>query len=70
MRLLYFVANTFHNKEEFIDTKGQKYTTDTLNNIPFVFVKTTPALGNGIDRVKNMVLFYKNILSVGKSMQK
>lgn len=61
-----FCANTFHNKEECIDTKGEKCTTDTINNIPFVFVKTTPALGNGIARVKNMVLFYKNILSVGK----
>ncbi|MGL5751284.1 MAG: glycosyltransferase, partial [Paraclostridium sp.] len=65
-----FCANTFHNKAECIDTKGKKYTTDTLNNIPFVFVKTTPALGNGIDRVKNMILFYKNILSVGKKYAK
>lgn len=65
-----FCANTYHNKEEFIDTKNKKYTTDILNNIPFVFVKTVPALGNGIDRVKNMVLFYKNILSVAKEYAK
>ncbi|WP_373598220.1 glycosyltransferase family 4 protein [Paraclostridium bifermentans] len=65
-----FCANTFHNKEECIDTKGKKYTINILNNIPFVFVKTTPALGNGIDRVKNMVLFYKNILYIGKKYAK
>ena len=65
-----FCANTYHNKEEYIDTKNKKYTTDILNNIPFVFVKTVPALGNGIDRVKNMVLFYKNIFSVAKEYSK
>lgn len=65
-----FCANTYHNKEEFIDTKNKKYATDILNNIPFVFVKTVPALGNGIDRVKNMVLFYKNIFSVAKEYAK
>ena len=65
-----FCANTYHNKEEYIDIKNKKYTTDILNNIPFVFVKTVPALGNGIDRVKNMVLFYKNIFSVAKEYSK
>ena len=65
-----FCANTYHNKEEYIDTKNKKYTTDILNNIPFVFAKTVPALGNGIDRVKNMVLFYKNIFSVAKEYSK
>ena len=65
-----FCANTYHNKEEYIDTKNKKYTTDILNNIPFVFVKTVPAHGNGIDRVKNMVLFYKNIFSVAKEYSK
>jgi len=61
-----FCANTYHNKAEFIDTKNKKYITDTLDNIPFVFVKTSTALGNGIDRVKNMGLFYCNLFSVVK----
>lgn len=61
-----FCANTFHNKSEFIDTQNKKYTTDILDNIPFVFVRTTTALGNGIDRVKNMGLFYLNLFSVVK----
>lgn len=59
-----FCANTYHNKTEFIDTKNKKFTTDVVNNIPFVFVKTTVALGNGVDRIKNMVLFYFNLFSV------
>ncbi len=65
-----FCANTYHNKTEFIDTGKKKFTTDILNNIPFVFVKTTPALGNGLDRVKNMVLFYWNLFSVSKQYVK
>ena len=61
-----FCANTYHNKSEFIDVGNKKYTTDTIDNIHFVFVKTAPALGNGIDRVKNMGLFYLNIFRVAK----
>lgn len=61
-----FCANTYHNKSEFINTGNKKYATDILNGIPFVFVKTTTALGNGLDRVKNMGLFYWNLFSVAK----
>ncbi|HZK72307.1 MAG TPA: glycosyltransferase family 4 protein [Clostridia bacterium] len=65
-----FCANTYHNKSEFIDTGKKKFATDTLNEIPFVFVKTTTALGNGLDRVKNMGLFYWNLFSVAKEYAK
>jgi glycosyltransferase involved in cell wall biosynthesis len=65
-----FCANTFHNKSDFIDTQNKKYATDILDNIPFVFVRTTTALGNGIDRVKNMGLFYLNLFSVVKEYVK
>jgi len=65
-----FCANTYHNKSEFIDTGKKKYATDILNGIPFVFVKTTTALGNGLDRVKNMGLFYWNLFSVAKAYAK
>ena len=65
-----FGANTYHNKAEFIDTKDKRYAIDMVNGIPFVFVKTTPALGNGIARVKNMVLFYRNLFPVAKAYAK
>lgn len=65
-----FCANTYHNKSEFIDTGKKKYAKDISNDIPFVFVKTTIALGNGLDRVKNMGLFYWNLFSVAKSYAK
>jgi glycosyltransferase involved in cell wall biosynthesis len=65
-----FCANTYHNKTEYIDTGTKKYTTDVIDNIPFVFVKTTIALGNDINRIKNIVIFYFNLLSVAKKYAK
>jgi glycosyltransferase involved in cell wall biosynthesis len=62
-----FAANTYHNKAEIITTGDKKYTLKTVNGIPFIFVKTTPALGNGLARVKNMALFYKNLFPAAKS---
>jgi glycosyltransferase involved in cell wall biosynthesis len=59
-----FCANTFHNTKDFIDTGKKKYIVNSIEEIPFVFVKTTSAIGNGLARVKNMALFYWNILSV------
>lgn len=65
-----FSANTYHNKTEFIDTGDKKYAIDIVDNIPFVFVKTPLALGNGIARVKNMLLFYRNLFPVAKEFAK
>ncbi|MCF6138825.1 glycosyltransferase family 4 protein [Pseudalkalibacillus berkeleyi] len=65
-----FCANTFHNKLESIDTERNKYSTDIIDDIPFVFVKTFTAIGNGIDRVKNMSYFYFNLFSVAKEYAK
>lgn len=63
-----FCANTYHNKIEFIDTNQKKYIEgkDEINNINFVFVKTSVALGNGINRVKNMWKFYRNLFPTAK----
>ncbi len=61
-----FCANVRHNTDDIIDVHDKKYSTDIKNNIPFVFVKTTKSVGNGIDRVKNMFLFYKNLFSTAK----
>lgn len=65
-----FCANTYHNKPDYIDTGKKKYVVNVLNNIPFVFVKTSIALGNGLDRVKNMGLFYWHLFSVAKEYVK
>ena len=61
-----FCANVRHNTDDVIDMENGKFSTDVKNNIAFVFVKTTKSIGNGIDRVKNMFLFYKNLFPVAK----
>ena len=65
-----FCANTFHNKKGYIDTGKKKYIVDYDDSTPFVFVKTKPSIGNGLDRVKNMVLFFMNLFSAAKAYSK
>ena len=36
------------------------------NNVPFVFIKTTPYYDNGPLRIKNMISFYRNLFPVAK----
>jgi glycosyltransferase involved in cell wall biosynthesis len=65
-----FCANVFLSGNQQIDTEGRKYITKTASDIPFVFVKTIPAQGNGIKRVENMALFYKNLFPAAKAYAK
>jgi glycosyltransferase involved in cell wall biosynthesis len=61
-----FCASVRHNTDDVIDIKDGVYTTDTKENIPFVFVKTPEYKGNGKSRVYNMISFYKNLFPVSK----
>ena len=61
-----FCATTFLDTEDIIDTHGRKLTVRRIENIPFVFVHTTPTKGNGTDRIKNMVTFYGNLFPAAK----
>lgn len=65
-----FCASTFHNNLEGIDTKGKKFIVKMDGNTPFIFVKTRPSVGNGIDRVLNMLIFYKNLFPSAKGCSK
>lgn len=65
-----FCATTFLNSERQIDTHGRKFVSDTANGIPFTFVKTIPSQGNGIARVRNWVLFYKNLFPAARAYAK
>lgn len=63
-----FCATTFLENENEIDTgKNILAVKRTAEGIPFVFVKTTVSFGNGIDRIKNMGLFYKNLFPAAKA---
>lgn len=67
-----FCANTFLNREGCVDTEGQRYKTivEDSTGVPFVFVRTKPSVGNGVDRVLNMSLFYWNLIPSAKSYAK
>lgn len=66
-----FAANTFHGgREPRIDTGKKKYLESQAGSIPFVFVKTKDAVGNGLNRILNMLGFYWNLFSVSKAQAK
>lgn len=66
-----FCANTRHSTEDIIEIEsGEKYTIKVLDKIPYVFIKTTPAFNNGLDRIKNMIIFYSNLLKVARKYKK
>lgn len=61
-----FCASTNHFSDNHIDTKGQKFSTDSVNDIPFVFVNTPEYKGNGKKRVLNMISFYRGLFKTAK----
>lgn len=65
-----FCANTFLNSLDIVEIKDKKWKIIVENEIPFVFVKTVPYTGNGIDRIKNMLLFFFNLFPSAKQYAK
>ncbi|KSV58806.1 glycosyltransferase family 4 protein [Acetivibrio ethanolgignens] len=65
-----FCASTVHNTDKNIDTGEKKYKEDTVDGIPYVFVKTPSYQGNGISRIKNMISFYIQLFPVTKKFIK
>lgn len=65
-----FCASTSHNSADNVDTGENKYILDNVNGITFVFIKTPLYLGNGKQRIRNMIAFYKNLFSVSKQYAK
>lgn len=55
-----FCASTRHNSDMSVDIPGGTYQLKSVEKIPYVFVKTTK-YKNGIERIKNMWNFYKNL---------
>jgi len=65
-----FCATTIHNTNVNINTGADKYITNSINNIPFVFIKSPSYFNNGRQRIINMLSFYKNIIPVTKKYAK
>ena len=59
-----FCANTVHNSSNIIKVNSRKYATNSVNCIPYIFVKTNTYSGNGTGRIKNIIEFYKNLFIV------
>lgn len=65
-----FCASTSHNSSNNIDTGDKLYISEAVSGIPFVFVKAPLYVGNGKQRIKNMIVFYKNLFPVAKEYAK
>ncbi|WP_430884127.1 glycosyltransferase family 4 protein [Fusibacter sp. JL216-2] len=61
-----FCASTNHFSDNHIDTNEKQYSTDSVNDIPFVFIDTPKYKGNGKKRVLNMISFYKGLFKTAK----
>lgn len=61
-----FCASTNHFSDNHIDTNEKQYSTDSVNDIPFVFVNTPEYKGNGKKRVLNMISFYRGLFKTAK----
>jgi len=63
-------ASTFHNIDQGIDTGKELFRVTKDGKTPFIFVRTTSSVGNGIDRILNMVNFYRHLYPVSKRLIK
>ena len=64
-----FCATTFLNSFEEISTGKSILRIKRKEGIPFVFVKTVASQQNGIDRIMNMCVFYKNLFPAMESIE-
>jgi len=62
-----FCSTTLVNGQELLNTGKDKLVVKYADGIPFAFVKTVPAEGNGIKRIENMGMFYKNLFPAAKA---
>jgi len=60
------VASSFHYSKykEMRDYKDKQYLVEDMDGVEFVWIKTPPYYGNGIDRVKNMLYYTYKVLKI------
>jgi len=63
-----FCASTVHNSSKDTEIKDCKYKQDVVDGIPFVFVKTPQYKGNGLARIKNILMYSWRIRRVAKKI--
>lgn len=65
-----FAASTIHNSDKNRITDSSKYLFEIHNNIPFIFIKSRNYVGNGKQRILNMLDYAYGLLSVAKKFDK
>ncbi len=61
-----FRASTIHNANRNRITDSRKYLYEVHNGIPFIFIKARDYVGNGKDRIRNMIDYAMGLISVSK----
>lgn len=61
-----FSANRVHNSGKVYDTHGKRYEVYTDEEVPFVYISTTPYDKNGMQRYINLVSYYWNVKYAAK----
>lgn len=61
-----FAASSIHNSKGNLIKDNRKYLYKEFNNVPFVFVKAMDYIGNGKERVLNMLDYSLRLLTVSK----
>lgn len=61
-----FCASTNHFSNENIDIIKARYKVDSVDDIPFVFVKTPSYIGNKKERIFNILSFFRNLFPTAK----
>lgn len=56
-----FCASAFHNTGNGIETGKNRWIIKKCGDTPFVFVRTMLSTGNGLDRIRNMLQFYRGL---------
>jgi len=61
-----FRASTIHNTNKNVITDSKKYLYEVHNNIPFISIRARDYIGNGKERIKNMIDYTLGLMSVSK----
>lgn len=64
-----FSASYLHFADVNLINNNELYITNNETEIPFIFLKT-PSYGNGLERILNMISYYKNLFKVTKEFIK
>ncbi|MDU3086945.1 MAG: glycosyltransferase family 4 protein [Peptoniphilus harei] len=65
-----FASSYLHYSNEQLINNGDLFIKDNSSGVPFIYVRTHSAIGNGLNRVINMFDFAKNLYRVAKKEAK